>query len=598
MRAFIYILLFLNISVFAQQTDGEDIDVSNGNPACLSCDGLCPFVGIAFVDNAGVLEYTMEDGTLVSTPNNANISNFWANGSIEILNADVGVDEVVISFSNPVNLQVLPAIQPTTRINWHENSATARSWFQTNGSDWELTIGTAPSNVFVNGNIADTQAGEPVNGGVDANADWGILQTCNVTELRIASNVYDLWNFNVQSLDPTCCKDVCTVIEELRKDIVNASGGSTVDENTEYTFNYECEDSGLKVEIEDNQGNTIVDDIVDLSCHILNVMQNFIDDLQDHIDDDEVLNCVDVNNCLPADLQDGDDIGIIEDIDLVVDCANEELFLSIDVGGVQETATQDISCLFDNTDDQTLSLSAANILSIEDGNSVDLSGFISPPNLDNDPTNELDDTDISGVDLTLVGTVLTTTVTEDLTAVSDNIDLSSLQDGNTEYKYDLTCDGGSLLFEVFSSDGNTDDAIKVDLQDCINVNDADSDPTNEIQTLTTTFQDRCHTIAYAFVNANGTIAQQSGGMTVVRLSTGRYTYAYAGPETDIFYEVTVVEGFTTRDDIQAYPENFAGSTQYLVEQDNGGTAGVPRDRPHRVLVKGVRSELTNVTISN
>ena len=49
-----------------------------------------------------------------------------------------------------------------------------------------------------------------------------------------------------------------------------------------------------------------------------------------------------------------------------------------------------------------------------------------PPNLDNDPTNELDDTDISGVTTSFDGTDLTVTVTEDGVDYSDDVDLSEL----------------------------------------------------------------------------------------------------------------------------------------------------------------------------
>lgn len=42
-------------------------------------------------------------------------------------------------------------------------------------------------------------------------------------------------------------------------------------------------------------------------------------------------------------------------------------------------------------------------------------------------------------------------------------------DTNTEYKFDAECTNGTFLLEIFSSDGNTDDAIKLDLQDCIDV---------------------------------------------------------------------------------------------------------------------------------
>lgn len=221
--------MFMSFISYGQEPTGEDINLDNGNPNCASCLGLCPFVGIVFTDNAGMLEYTMEDGTLVSTPNNANINAFYPNGSIDISNASLGIDEVIFTFSNPVNLQVAPAVQPSGRVVWHELSATDRSRFETNGSDWVFDVGTVPANITTTGKVADTTVGSG-NSGVDTNADWGTLETCGITELRVSSYAFDLWNFNVQSTDPTCCKSQCEINDELRKQIANAGGGTSVDE--------------------------------------------------------------------------------------------------------------------------------------------------------------------------------------------------------------------------------------------------------------------------------------------------------------------------------------------------------------------------------
>lgn len=180
-----------------------------------------------------------------------------------------------------------------------------------------------------------------------------------------------------------------------------------------------------------------------------------------------------------------DEIGIIEDLDLAIDCINQEMFLSIDVGGVQESTTQDISCFFDNTDTQL-----------------------------------------------------------------------------TEAQVDAFVANNGYITSV---------------------------------PLNPTYEDELHLLGYAFVNANGSISSQSGGFTVVRLSVGRYQYTYAGAE---YFTASTVETFAARDDIRPHAETFVGDIQYFSEQDNGGTAGVLRDRPHRVEVFGLKSVLTNVTISN
>jgi len=42
-------------------------------------------------------------------------------------------------------------------------------------------------------------------------------------------------------------------------------------------------------------------------------------------------------------------------------------------------------------------------------------------------------------------------------------------DTNTEYKHNLECNDGVLIYEVFSSDGNTDSAVKIDLEKCLDI---------------------------------------------------------------------------------------------------------------------------------
>ena len=46
-------------------------------------------------------------------------------------------------------------------------------------------------------------------------------------------------------------------------------------------------------------------------------------------------------------------------------------------------------------------------------------------------------------------------------------DVEKLEDENTQYKFNIDCEDGAFLFEVFSSDGESDDAKKIDLNDCI-----------------------------------------------------------------------------------------------------------------------------------
>ncbi|WP_194419539.1 beta strand repeat-containing protein, partial [Muriicola marianensis] len=122
--------------------------------------------------------------------------------------------------------------------------------------------------------------------------------------------------------------------------------------------------------------------------------------------------------------------------------------LQIDIQNGAST-TVDLSSL-DNpgTDDQTLTL-AANSLSIEDGNSVDLSGY-------------LDNTDAQ--DLSLTGNSLS------LTGDATPVDLSGYLDNTDAQTVSTTGAAGNLSI----SGGNTI---------TLNVDDADADPNNEIQDL-------------------------------------------------------------------------------------------------------------------
>ncbi len=138
-----------------------------------------------------------------------------------------------------------------------------------------------------------------------------------------------------------------------------------------------------------------------------------------------------------------------------------------DAGGNQSVDISGVS-----TDDQNLNL-AANTLSIEDGNSVDLS-----PYLDN-----TDDQNISGSGLS--GTDLTIGIEN---GASEVVDLSSLV-GTDDQTISTDGTAGNLSIE----DGNTI---------ALNVDDADADPTNEYNT------------GISFDGANLTVTDAGGNQSV------------------------------------------------------------------------------------
>ncbi|MEQ9380445.1 MAG: tail fiber domain-containing protein [Imperialibacter sp.] len=177
---------------------------------------------------------------------------------------------------------------------------------------------------------------------------------------------------------------------------------------------------------------------------------------------------------VPADLADGDDV---DDAD--ADATNElnttfafsgnNLQLT-DAGG---TLSADLTPYMDNTDAQDLSL-AGTTLSISGGTAADLSSLVN--DADFDPTNEIQDLDL---------TANTLTITNNGSAT--NIDLSPYQQtiskiGNT---VSLTSGGSFALGSTAPS--SVGQVLKWNGSDwgagTDNVNDADADATNEFQTL-------------------------------------------------------------------------------------------------------------------
>lgn len=150
-------------------------------------------------------------------------------------------------------------------------------------------------------------------------------------------------------------------------------------------------------------------------CNKLSGIQNQINNLQDQINmisdtDDQQLSLV--GNSLI--LEDGGSV----DLSPFLDNTDDQIITAFNLSpaGILTLTIEDgntviVDLTSINTDDQTLSL-AGTLLSIANGNSVDLSAF-------------LDDTDISNVDLNLVGNDLTVSVTEDGVVMSDTVTLPS-----------------------------------------------------------------------------------------------------------------------------------------------------------------------------
>lgn len=199
----------------------------------------------------------------------------------------------------------------------------------------------------------------------------------------------------------------------------------------------------------------------------------FISDLRDSIDTD--VDSVTLTGTVLTIYENGGgifvDLSSLSDND--ADPTNELQDLSLTGNSLtlsNDNTTVDLSGYLDNTDAQILSLSG-NSLSISNGNSVTFTDNVN--DADSDPTNEIQDLSLSGNTLSLTND----NTTVDLSSYLDNTDAQTLNlSGNT----------------LSISNGNS-----VTLTD--NVNDADSDPTNEIQSLS---------------ESNGVLSLSNGGGNV------------------------------------------------------------------------------------
>lgn len=218
-------------------------------------------------------------------------------------------------------------------------------------------------------------------------------------------------------------------------------------------------------------------------------------------------------------------------------------------------------------------------------------------------------------------------------------------DENTEYKFDLTCDDGVFLFEVFSSDGNTDNGLKLDLGECLgnpincdeledcpiiekiianlgdvndcddvidclptdlqdgdDVNDADADPTNEIQTLTLTKETKLVGFAGGEVAENGSTEYEFNS-TVVRNSLGNYTVTFGSAHpngNDYTVQLTANSDEPNEDQrkVQFRNKTANGFEVNITVDDNGGTGDIEVDEKFDYTVFEELEFITDVQISN
>lgn len=110
--------------------------------------------------------------------------------------------------------------------------------------------------------------------------------------------------------------------------------------------------------------------------------------------------------------------------------------------------------------------------------------------------------------------------------------------------------------------------------------------------LLATLQETCVTVGWANINADGTLQDACGEVTVAVDATGRRTLT--PPAGALTAQVSIVEAFATRDSIDSRLEGFLGQTIHLTEGDNGTAANTPRDRAFTIVWFGIEKRPTNL----
>src|SRR5690554_1770632 len=123
--------------------------------------------------------------------------------------------------------------------------------------------------------------------------------------------------------------------------------------------------------------------------------------------------------------------------------------------------------------DLTLSGNTLTITDNPDATPIDLGIYENIPNLDNDPTNEIQDLNLAGNTLTIIDNPDATPI--DLSAYEN---IPNLDNDPTNEIQDLTFSGNTLTIT------DNPDATPIDLSAYENIPNLDNDPTNEIQDLT------------------------------------------------------------------------------------------------------------------
>ncbi len=413
---------------------GTDVTLSDGGGTVSVADNdndSSNETNTAFAVNAGNLEITDAAGTLsvpvsslgsddqnltlagntlsIEDGNSVDLSGFVSTDDQNISGSGLSGTDLTIGIENGTNevIDLSSLVDDADADPTNELQTISRT-----GTDVTLSDGGGTVSVADNDNDSsnETNTAFAVNAG-----NLEITDAAGTLSVPVSSLGSDDQNISGSGLSGT---DLTIGIENGTNEVIDLS--SLVDD-ADADPNNEIQDMSLAGNTLSLTGDATT---VDLSGYL------------DNTDDQNLTGASLTGNTLQIDIEDGSSASV--DLSALVDDAdadpnNEIQDMSLAGNTLSLTGdatTVDLSGYLDNTDDQNLTL-AGNTLSIEDGNSVDLSGFVST-----------DDQNISGSGLS--GTDLTIGIEN---GTNEVIDLSSL------------------------------------------VDDADADPTNELQTISRTGTD-------------------------------------------------------------------------------------------------------------
>jgi hypothetical protein len=164
------------------------------------CDGPMPWEPLDI--NGG----TLVDGTTYTFNTPSTLIDL-GQGTIEHGNSE----ELIATFSGPVDFSFTSAVAPTTRVSWHELNGVATT-ATTDGSNWCFNEGSVPIQIDELGQVVQASAGAS---GVDGNDDWGRLTTFNATEAKMMSLVFDAYNYEARPAATKVGQDICEVVDDL-----------------------------------------------------------------------------------------------------------------------------------------------------------------------------------------------------------------------------------------------------------------------------------------------------------------------------------------------------------------------------------------------